>query len=166
MASYSDVRYRALQDDRPQHTAEETKEAHLNHEHLSSPASEHDDGLGEGKPEHYWSRASSFLEDWWFWELLGLLLSAGALAAIVGLLAHYDNRPQPLWRHVSLNTVVSWLATVAKFMAMIPLTRGLGQLKWDWFASGERRLVDMRTFDSASRGPTGSVRLLLSHGGR
>ena len=38
--------------------------------------------------------------------------------------------------------------------------KGLGQLKWVWFAESERRLDDLEKFDSATRGLTGSAKLL------
>lgn len=106
------------------------------------------------------------LEDWWFLEVLGILLSAGALIAIAIILSHFDNAPQPQWATVSLNTLVSWLSTLAKAMVLIPVSRGLAQLKWTWMAEKERALTDLQTFDNASRGLIGSLVLLFEQPGR
>ena len=106
------------------------------------------------------------LEDWWVLELLGVIVSAGALAAIVGILYHYDGKPQPTWRNVSLNTMISWLSTLAKVMVLIPVTSGLSQLKWVWFAEKRRTMSDLRYFDSASRGIIGSLALIFEQQGR
>ncbi|KAF7190708.1 hypothetical protein HII31_07867 [Pseudocercospora fuligena] len=106
------------------------------------------------------------LEDWWFLEVLGISLSAGALIAIAIILSHFDNAPQPRWATVSLNTLVSWLSTLAKAMVLIPVSRGLAQLKWTWMAEKERALSDLQTFDNASRGLMGSLVLLFEQPGR
>ncbi|RYP06950.1 hypothetical protein DL764_002837 [Monosporascus ibericus] len=43
---------------------------------------------------------------------------------------------------------------------------GFGEdLKWIWFAQGPHKLVDLKTFDGASRGVFGALVLLLSHTG-
>ncbi|KAF2092691.1 hypothetical protein NA57DRAFT_49700 [Rhizodiscina lignyota] len=116
--------------------------------------------------------------DWWQWELVGVTVSLACLAAIMGLLAHLDDKPQPEWaRHmciagrcksvsVAVNSVISWLSTVAKICVLLPITRGLAQLKWVWFAEEPRQLKDMDTFESASRGLTGSAMLLWKLKGR
>jgi len=46
------------------------------------------------------------------------------------------------------------------------LQKGLGQLKWVWFAEEERQLADLETFDNATRGLTGSAKLLWRLRGR
>ncbi|PPJ54655.1 hypothetical protein CBER1_07664 [Cercospora berteroae] len=106
------------------------------------------------------------LEDWWVLELLGVIISAGALAAIVGILYHYHGTPQPTWRNVSLNTMISWLSTLANVMVLIPVTSGLSQLKWVWFAGKRRTMSDRGYFDSASRGVIGSLALIFEQQGR
>jgi hypothetical protein len=37
----------------------------------------------------------------------------------------------------------------------------LGQLKWDWFRRSENKVIDFERLDSASRGPMGSLILLI-----
>jgi hypothetical protein len=120
--------------------------------------------------------------DWWVWEVLSLVISAIALVAIVLFLASLDDKPQPLWasagRHcvtipgtdqsicrqsgITVNSIVSWLGTLARICLLVPLSNGLGQLKWAWFSDGkDRPLADLDTFDAASRGVIGSVQLIF-----
>lgn len=61
---------------------------------------------------------------------------------------------------ISVNSVVSWLGTIARMCLLVPLSNGLGQLKWNWYHDRERSLADMSIFDSASRGIHGSVQLI------
>ncbi|KAJ9629513.1 hypothetical protein H2203_001887 [Taxawa tesnikishii (nom. ined.)] len=124
-------------------------------------------------------------EEWWKWEILGVLGSAAALIGIVIFLHKLNGHPQPQWSFkkcvdvpktnyhfctkkvgVSVNSVISWLSTVAKICVLIPITKGLGQLKWVWFTEKERMLSDLETFDSATRGLTGSAMLVWRLRGR
>ena len=105
---------------------------------------------------------SALVEDWWIWEPLGLLLSAFALAGMVGLLIYYNGKQQPSWKHLSINTVVSWISTFAKAGAVLSLSSSIGQLKWIQQAEKYRSLKDLALFDSASRGELGALRLLFS----
>jgi hypothetical protein len=60
----------------------------------------------------------------------------------------------------SVNSVVSWLSTVAKAWLLISLKSGLGQLTWIWFGENERPLADLEVFDAGTRGLTGSLGLI------
>lgn len=124
--------------------------------------------------------------DYWVWEILSLFASAGALIAIVLLLSSLNNKPQPSWATagthcmivpgsgatvcrsvgISVNSLVSWLGTFARLCLLVPLSNGLGQLKWAWFTSNDRHLKDMDIFDSATRGFIGSLQLLWRLKGR
>jgi hypothetical protein len=98
--------------------------------------------------------------DYWMWELFGAVGSAVALIGIVITLRVFDGKRQPSWQGVSLNSVISWISTIAKVFVLMPITSGLGQLKWVWFAKGKQPLSDLQIFDSATRGISGSVQLL------
>lgn len=100
------------------------------------------------------------LEDTWLLDIAALICSAASLFAVALLLGHYDGKTRPDWQHVSLNTIVALLSTVGKACALLPISRGIGQLKWIWFAEKERTLLELRTFDDASRGVIGSAQLL------
>lgn len=94
------------------------------------------------------------------WEVLAMVLSSGVLVAIVVILTQYDGRPQPAWRLMSLNSVISWLSTVSKGCVLSAISEGIGQLKWVWFTRKSRPLVDLGAFDGASRGIYGCAGLV------
>ncbi|OJJ29893.1 hypothetical protein ASPWEDRAFT_121856 [Aspergillus wentii DTO 134E9] len=79
---------------------------------------------------------------------------------MVVILAKFDKQPQPIWAHMSLNPLVSWLSTVSKGCILYGINEALGQLKWVWFMQKTRPMPNLRTFDSASRGFYGSAELI------
>ena len=86
----------------------------------------------------------SFL-DWWAGELLAILLSVVAFVAIIVILRKYDDHKLPMLpHHVTLNFVVSSLATVAKSSLLLALASALGQFKWLRMSSKQRRLQDLQ----------------------
>jgi hypothetical protein len=103
---------------------------------------------------------SSPPKDYWVWELFGAFGSAIALTGIAIILHVIDGKRQPSWEHVSLNSLISWISTIAKGFILMPITSGLGQLKWAWFARRKQPLSDLQVFDSATRGISGSAKLL------
>jgi hypothetical protein len=107
------------------------------------------------------SSATTFIGDGWFWELLGLLASAGVLLGIVRICGHYNGKPQPNWNSISLNTAIAWLSALSKLLLLTPLAKSMGQLKWLWMAQRARPLSDLEEFDSGSRGVVGSNLVLL-----
>ena len=100
------------------------------------------------------------LQGTWILELLGLLCSAVALIAIATILLEHDNKRRPAWR-ISLNAVVSMLSAVVTAGAVYSVTHGVSQLKWTWLSEKERKLADIQTFDSGSRGAVGAIALVL-----
>ncbi|KAF7170804.1 hypothetical protein CNMCM5623_003323 [Aspergillus felis] len=98
--------------------------------------------------------------DRFVWEILAAILSAAMLIALIVVLAKFDGKPQPTWKHVSLNTVISWLSTISKACIIFSVSEAIGQLKWVWFAQKTQPLSNLRTFDSASRGFYGSAELI------
>jgi hypothetical protein len=97
----------------------------------------------------------------WFWELLSCLFSFLSLIAIIIILKHYDGQPiQNAPQSVTLNSLLAIFTTLAKVGLMFPLAEALSQLKWVWFREAERPLIDFQTFDEATRGPIGGLRLL------
>lgn len=96
------------------------------------------------------------------WEILAITLSTGLLLSIVVIGAKFNKQPQPSWRYMSLNSMISWLSTLSKACVLFAISEGLGQLKWVWFAQRKRAMSDIRTFDAASRGIYGSAELIWS----
>jgi hypothetical protein len=107
--------------------------------------------------------------NWWLWEILSWVLSASCMCAIALVLGLYNNRSLPSrWpMGISLNALISILSAIAKYGLTVPLQEAIGQLKWAWFRKGEpRKLIDLDRFDEASRGPWGSLALILRMRGR
>lgn len=97
----------------------------------------------------------------WKYELLSMVVSLGALLAIVGLLFAFDGKPMTHWKAIAQpNAVVSALSTLAKSSMLMVVGQGLGQLKWQHFVQRPRRLMDFEFFDNASRGPWGALEFL------
>lgn len=89
-------------------------------------------------------------DDWWIWEIIGVVVSAAAICAIIGLLIRVDGKKLENWGFtipdktirgkfipgrtivISLNSVISWISTVGKICILIPITKGIGQLKCEW----------------------------------
>ena len=105
------------------------------------------------------SSNSSFLGDWWL-DVLGVICSALAFIAIIAILYHFENQPQPGWKVISLNTVISFLSQFAKFCILAPISTAIGQLKWIWFSERERQVSELEAFDAASRGFAGGLGLI------
>ncbi|KAL4745770.1 hypothetical protein BDW72DRAFT_186100 [Aspergillus terricola var. indicus] len=135
-----------------------TQETENNTEQSSSPVNEKPPPNGGNGPGTTLDIESLSV---WSLEFLALIVSIGTIIAIVLVLRHYDGRQQPDWQGISLNSLISWLSTLAKACLAFSLAQSMGQLKWAWFSSGSRPLSDLKVFDSASRGGTyGSLELL------
>ena len=130
-----------------------------------SPEIKHDGSNSEEHKACISDRGVS-LQDSPILDIIALVLSAGILLAVVGLLQRYDGKKQPDWKHLSLNTVIAWFSTLSKGCIVLLLGRSMGQLKWVWFVETRRPLADLRTFDMASRGFLGSTILLFKQKGR
>jgi hypothetical protein len=96
-------------------------------------------------PSH--ARTPTGWDDWWIWELIGVVMSAAAICAIIGLLIQMNGKKLPNWGikikertikgkfipektvNIALNSVISWISTVGKICILIPITKGIGQLK-------------------------------------
>ena len=99
----------------------------------------------------------------WLWELLSLMVSATCIGAITLIMKRCDNKPIPTWSYgLTLNGVVSILAVVTKASMILPVAETISQLKWCWFWQQPRPVRDFESFDGASRGPWGSLTMLVS----
>lgn len=113
-----------------------------------------------------WPKRSSlsyYFFDWWLLELSSMLLSLASAAAIVGVLFHYQDRPLSDWPYrITINTLISFLNSLAKGAVLLVVASAVSQLKWLWFhQSKARSLKDIQLFDNASRGPLGALQLIF-----
>lgn len=97
----------------------------------------------------------------WKFETCLLFLSVCSLVAIIILLAVEDGTTLASWKfYFSLNTVVSVLGTISRASFASSVGSCIAQEKWNWFRKRQDPLYLFDRFDSASRGPLGSLRLL------
>ena len=137
-----------LGDTVPKHEYQSVNASERAHQHRDSPQSR------------------SFLTDWWL-ELASCVLVLAALLAIVGITFPYRDRPLPNWPYsLSINTLVAIFIAVAKSAMLLVMAEGISHLKWTWFTRQDHQLIDLSTYDNASRGPWGSLKLLGSSRGR
>ena len=100
------------------------------------------------------------VNDSWFLEAAAIVFSALCLIAIAVVLRIYDSKTRPeLPYGMTLNAIVSVLATASKSSLLCTVAGTIGQLKWCWFTT-DRKLQDLQSFD-ASRGPGGSATFLF-----
>lgn len=107
---------------------------------------------------------------WWPWEWLCELLAIVSLGAMVFILWYYHDKPQSDWQqsYFTLNGLIAFLATLVKTGLIVPVSAAIGQRKWLRFmpskgsARRARRLGDFETYDEASRGSLGSMKLIFS----
>ncbi|KAK6856418.1 hypothetical protein PG995_006605, partial [Apiospora arundinis] len=98
---------------------------------------------------------------WWWWEIMATILSIVCMAALVIILVNIDNVPLPhWWLPIQPNSLIAVLTTVAKSSMMLSVASCISQMKWGHFSQHPRKLLDLETFDEASRGPWGSATLL------
>jgi len=97
----------------------------------------------------------------WAVELLCVLSTLILLAAIIGILAHYDGASIPHWQYgITLNTLVSVFTTISTFTLLAPVSAAIGQLKWLRLTERSRALDEFCAIHDASRGFRGSLELL------
>lgn len=111
-------------------------------------------------PEKSYHRPSWIIA--WAWELVALLFSVLCMVAVIVVAFSTSNKPLSAWTlPTSPTALISLCTTFAKSAMLLALSGGVSQLKWIYFRQGEHSLMDFETFDEASRGPFGSILLLL-----
>lgn len=107
----------------------------------------------------------------WLFELISWTFSAVCMAAVIGVLITYKDDPLSNWSladktGLTLNAYISILSKMAGAALILPVSEALGQLKWSWFQQNSKQMWDFEIFDNASRGPWGSLLLLLRTKGK
>ncbi|PLN80464.1 hypothetical protein BDW42DRAFT_170896 [Aspergillus taichungensis] len=99
--------------------------------------------------------------DTWAWEIGSVTLAVVGIALLVAFLVTINNTPYANWQYTaSPNTIVSIIVTITKAALLVPVSSCLGQLKWNLFQD-PAPLYHMQAIDQASRGPWGSMEILL-----
>ncbi|KAF5672313.1 hypothetical protein FHETE_3811 [Fusarium heterosporum] len=109
------------------------------------------------------NRVLPFLHQWCK-EILALLSSLLSFVALSSLLFASNEQPITKWTNlpITLNTLVSILASISKINLAYVISMCFSQAKWGWFSGPPQPLIDFDRFDAASRGATGSFRLVRS----
>jgi len=106
--------------------------------------------------------AKSILLDTWFPEVAAMAFSITCVGVIIGILRTYDQHALPsLPRGITLNAIIAILATGAKSALLAAVASAVGQGKWIWFLDKPRPLAHAQILDEASRGPFGSMAMLV-----
>jgi hypothetical protein len=90
---------------------------------------------GEKRNSCLWAigRVQDLMNTFWVYEILASLLSLVMLAAIFGVLHHYNSSDIDLWSHSwALSSLVGLLATINQTTLAFPLDSCISQLKWTW----------------------------------
>ena len=100
------------------------------------------------------------------------ILSLAAFTALLCVLGPLDGSLERRWGPLTLNTVNAILSTTISSSLLAFVGPAMSQHLWNSFSQSRkaetganiRPAHDLRTFDEASRGPLGSVKLLLRLG--
>lgn len=115
----------------------------------------------------------------WRLEIFSPLLAIAALIAIAVTMSEYNKKEQPAWKYtINLNNLIAILSTLLRACMVAVVEEGkinvgsdecvnwlcmcsvISQLKWLWFRR-PMPLQHLSHFDTAARGPWGSLRLLF-----
>ncbi|KAF4947529.1 hypothetical protein FSARC_13947 [Fusarium sarcochroum] len=98
----------------------------------------------------------------WLLEILTSFLSLGVLIAITIICLSMHDKPYSEWKaRISINTVVSILATAGAAARMHGVRTFISQLKWVHFKKQPQVLRNFQNFDEASRGLYGALLFLF-----
>ncbi len=110
---------------------------------------------------------------WWLFEILASIISVASMIALILVLSRYEDTPLRVWRfNITLNGVVALLSTVCRTSLMIPVGAAVSQAVWLHYLPSRdnslkhKELKHVETFNEASRGSFGSLKLLWSLRGR
>ena len=107
----------------------------------------------------------------WLLEIVSWIFSALCMIAVIIVLIYLKDDPLTKWSlaektGLTLNAYISILSKMAGAALILPVSEALGQLKWSWFQQNSKQMWDFEIFDNASRGPWGSILLLIRTKGK
>ncbi|KAK1853681.1 hypothetical protein CCHR01_03673 [Colletotrichum chrysophilum] len=98
----------------------------------------------------------------WAFEIMTLLTSVAAFAAIIVLLSIYHEQPQPhMSQGLNINTIIAILSTIVKATLVYVVAEVIGQSKWSWMSSPQL-LRHVEYFHDAGKGAGGSLKFLFA----
>ncbi|KAI9721633.1 MAG: hypothetical protein M1828_005124, partial [Chrysothrix sp. TS-e1954] len=91
----------------------------------------------------------------WKYDGIAWLIACGFFLAVIGLLSYWDDKPFNSWTFgISLNAMISVLASLTYLFLLVPVSSSIAQLKWNHF-SQPRPLYDFSLIDQASKSTFG-----------
>jgi hypothetical protein len=97
----------------------------------------------------------------WRWELFTWLVGTTAVWVMLALLVTFNGKPLRVWKsQIQITAIVSVLSQLAQSALTVSVVASIGQLRWLWLRDRQRTIIIER-LDEATRGPEGSLRLLL-----
>ncbi|KAF5010052.1 hypothetical protein FDECE_3770 [Fusarium decemcellulare] len=99
----------------------------------------------------------------WVFEIASVATASGVVAAMVIVLINFDREPVFDGPVLTLNAIISTLSTTNRVCLLAMLASAISQWNWLLFSSEPRRLVDFEYVAAASRGPLGSLKVLLNY---
>ncbi|WYZ39657.1 hypothetical protein EsH8_III_001571 [Colletotrichum jinshuiense] len=117
------------------------------------------------------STTTKLIKGWWTLELITMAVSLITFAIYLKLLNFYNKQIQddqywfqhPYSPFKTLQSVVAQLNTVMKLCMTYLVAAAMGQLKWYHFLQhSPKPVAGLQAFDAASRGISGSAKLLFS----
>lgn len=100
---------------------------------------------------------------WWWWEIGSGLLSIISMVLLLVTLLKANNLALASWTlWIQPNSLIAVFTTVGKSAMMVPIASCISQLKWRHFLLRPNRLSHLQVIDEASRGPWGSLMVLLN----
>lgn len=119
------------------------------------------------RPQKSHSQTPSRWNDCWYWEIGAALLNLAFMMAVVGVLVAIHGKPLVNWGlPIRPNALISVFVTLPKASLLLTVEACISQLKWLHFEQAPHPLVELQTFDSAGRGPLGSLLLIWKMRGR
>lgn len=141
-------------------------DVHANCPRSSKPPSEASNKKARSIQESL--KRSAWLDSWLL-EWIALTFSIACLISITIVLWIHDGKLRPeMINGLSLNTIISVLATACKSALILVIAEAISQLKGLHFrrpvqSAGKAQLVGIQRFDAASRGPLGSLMIIFHH---
>jgi hypothetical protein len=108
------------------------------------------------------SRRASWTSSW-IYEICAIVVSVAFMVAIVVVLKmRIHGKLRSSWTlPLAPNTVIALFSTLSKSAILLVITACISQLKWIYFGRRGHSMLDLQTFDDASRGPLGAISLIV-----
>jgi hypothetical protein len=115
---------------------------------------EQDDGYASLPTDEYATAHQAPTANWfyritldtWAPEALALFISAASILAITAILVRYGDKKSPEMSYgITLNAIVSILATASRSLLIFAVSMCIGQLKWCWYHERKCKVEDIQT---------------------